>query len=165
MSAVISDCGRYRYTLEREWMTGRGTCLFVMLNPSTADARKDDPTIGRCIKFAQRWGFQKLTVGNLYAFRATDPKQMLATVNRTGPMNDPWLGLLAREADQIICAWGANAEPARAAEVVATLSAHRPVECLGTTADGSPKHPLARGRHRIPDDFEPIPFKAVTPSA
>ena len=161
MGAVISDCGRYRYTLEREWMTGEGTCLFVMLNPSTADASEDDPTIRRCIGFAQRWGYQRLEVGNLFAFRATDPADMLSVTpaEAAGPDNDDHLRDLSHGAGLIVAAWGAHSLAAfRRAAVLEILSeSEADVVCLGTTKYGSPRHPLyVRG------DFEPVPYPAET---
>lgn len=155
MGAVISDCGRYRYTLEREWMTGEGTCLFVMLNPSTADASEDDPTIRRCIGFAQRWGYQRLTVGNLFAFRATDPRKLVQVKDPGGPDNHLHLGRLAAEADRVVAAWGAF--PAAGQDYLAAVLSEvdSDLVCLGTTKNGSPRHPLyVRG------DFEPIPYRA-----
>jgi hypothetical protein len=154
VSAEISADGRYRYTLEREWMTGEGTCLFVMLNPSTADATEDDPTIRRCIGFAQRWGYQRLDVGNLFAMRATDPEDMLETTPRdaTGPDNDEWLGRLAARADRVVVAWGAHPLAVfRAAAVQSLLlKRHDAIHCLGTTKNGGPRHPLY-----VKGDFEP----------
>jgi hypothetical protein len=140
--AVLSDCGKYRYSLEREWMTGGGTCLFVMLNPSTADATEDDPTIRRCIGFAQRWGYQRLTVGNLFAYRATDPRELREVDDPGGPENPTHLGLLAREADRVVAAWGAF--PVTGAKWVDVVLSEvgGPLYCLGTTANGSPRHPL-----------------------
>jgi hypothetical protein len=154
VSAVISDDGRYRYTLEREWMTGEGTCLFVMLNPSTADATEDDPTIRRCIGFAQRWGYQRLTVGNLFGMRATDPAEMLETTPRdaTGSENDDWLRCLSAQADRVIAAWGAHPLSVFRAPAVQALllERHPAIHCLGTTQNGSPRHPLY-----VKGDFEP----------
>lgn len=146
MSPVISEDGRYRYTLERKWMTGEGTCLFVMLNPSTADASEDDPTIRRCIGFAQRWGYQRLAVGNLYAYRATDPAKLLEVdpLVAIGPRDDFWLEALSRRAKRVVVAWGANGVAlSRAPEVVRRLLERHPaVYCLGTTQNGAPRHPL-----------------------
>lgn len=158
MTAVISDCGRYRYTLEREWMTGVGTCLFVMLNPSTADASEDDPTIRRCIGFAQRWGYRRLTVGNLFAYRATDPRALGNVGDPTGPDNYRWLGRLVAEADRVIAAWGATAGSAAKGGHVDWLLAD--AHCLGTTKGGHPRHPLY-----VPGDFEPVPFTQFAEAA
>lgn len=170
--AVISDCGRYRYTLHREWLGGEGTCLFVMLNPSTADANEDDPTIRRCIGFAQRWGFNRLAVGNVYALRATDPKALKTEPYPVGePMpesnahtysnlNDEWLRKLCLDPDtkRVVVAWGANAEPRRAAQVTDVLTAHHlPVECLGRTKAGHPKHPLYLRSDTPLEHFDPHP--------
>jgi hypothetical protein len=164
MSAVISDCGHYRYALWREIperlgeLRPIGVCLFVMLNPSTADANIDDPTITRCIRFAQRWGYRRLAVGNLYAYRATDPRELGRVEDPVGPDNYAWLDRLVAEADTLIVAWGAGGgSAAKGAHVDRLLEAD--AMCLGTTADRYPKHPLARGRHRVPADFEPIPYR------
>lgn len=160
MGAVISDCGRYRYTLEREWMTGAGTCLFVMLNPSTADASEDDPTIRRCIGFAQRWGYQRLEVGNLFALRATDPKQLrrLPLEEAVGHDNDRWLRRLCTRAALIVCAWGAHSTAPYRMPWVEPILAERKggVVCLGTTKAGQPRHPLY-----VKGDTEPVPFTPV----
>ena len=145
-AATISDCGIYRYSLSREWLGGDGTVLFVMLNPSTADASVDDPTIRRCIGFAQRWGYARLTVGNLYAYRATDPRELDdaagAGVDPVGPENDDWLLRLSGGADEVIAAWGTKASAAREARVLRRLAPWCTINCLGTTKSGQPKHPL-----------------------
>lgn len=137
----------YRYTLTRgPWLNGEGTVLFVMLNPSTADEHQDDPTIRRCVGFAQSWGFRRLTVGNLYALRATDPRELFRAADPVGPRNDLALIELARWADEVIVAWGAtqHPQPARAQHLLELLrAAHGPVKCLGLTpATGQPRHPL-----------------------
>lgn len=84
-SAVISECGSYRYRLERVWEAEKDRVAFIMLNPSTADASKDDPTIRRCIGFAKAWGFGGLIVGNLFALRSTDPKALYGHKDPVGP--------------------------------------------------------------------------------
>lgn len=141
MSAVLSPCGRYRYSLTRTFFTGRGRVLFVMLNPSTADAETDDPTIRRCIGFARKWGFQRLDVANLFAWRATDPQELRRAIDPVGPENDRRLMMLSSCADAVIAAWGAQGSYRnRATEVLGLLEGT--VEHLGLTRQGHPKHPL-----------------------
>ena len=154
--AVISDCGTYRYALQREgWLTGAGTVLFVMLNPSTADVSVNDPTIRRCIRFAQDWGFNRLTVANLYAFRATQPAELATVDDPVGLYADPWIYRLCTEASEVIVAWGAGvfASVRRQRDVLDILTeSHAPL-CLGTTQGGQPRHPLY-----IRADQQPVPF-------
>ncbi|KKM80047.1 hypothetical protein LCGC14_1343720 [marine sediment metagenome] len=141
MSAVLSPCGRYRYSLTREFFMGAGRVLFVMLNPSTADAETDDPTIRRCIGFARRWGFRRLDVGNLFAWRATNPKEIRQVSDPVGPENDRRLMYLSECADAVIAAWGTHgAYRNRDSDVLALLAGK--VEHLGLTKQGHPKHPL-----------------------
>lgn len=142
----MSACGTYRYQLVREWSAGN-LLPFVMLNPSTADANSDDPTIRRCIGFAKREGATGIVVYNLYAFRATSPADIKTAANPYGPDNDGWLMNLSRWAGDngksIVCAWGTNASEnavKRATKIFATFGAM--TACLGKTKDGHPKHPL-----------------------
>lgn len=145
-SAVISDCSRYRYVLSRPSELAdptSGTALFVMLNPSTADAKVDDPTIRRCRAFARTWGCAGIKVLNLYAYRATNPAELKTCGDPIGPDNDSWLLKLAINYRDVVFAWGANAEPERAAEVVDIFRRGRcRMLCLGTTKSGAPRHPL-----------------------
>lgn len=144
--AVISPCGSYRYMLTRpseHLFPTTGPAVFVMLNPSTADAEQDDPTIRRCRGYARSWDCAGIVVANLYAFRATSPKALLTCPDPVGPDNDEWLRELALEHKEIVCAWGANANPKRAAEVVKIFrDAGAKLWCLGTTKSGAPRHPL-----------------------
>ncbi|MCA8947451.1 MAG: DUF1643 domain-containing protein [Planctomycetes bacterium] len=140
MSAVISDCGKYRYVLRREIGAGDLTVMFLMLNPSTADAELDDPTIRRCKGFAAAAGAKTLLVGNLYGLRSTDPDQLWASPDPVGPDNDLWLTDLASRSDLIVAAWGQNAKSSRVDAVASLIK--KPMMCLGTTKSGSPKHPL-----------------------
>ncbi|WP_162343230.1 DUF1643 domain-containing protein [Cyclobacterium salsum] len=105
-SAKISSCEKYRYTLTRIWETGKPLVLFVMLNPSTADATKDDRTITRCIGFSKSWGYGGLHVCNLFAFRATKPKDLLICDNPFGDENIDHIRQLIDKVDKVICAWG-----------------------------------------------------------
>ena len=146
MTAVISPCGTYRYLLKRcaESMAPmKSTALFIMLNPSTADARLDDPTIRRCRAFAKLWDCNGLAVANLYALRSTKPAALWIHPDPVGPENDDYLWNFARECGDVVCAWGSNARPERAARVVNIMrDADARLWCLGTTKDGSPRHPL-----------------------
>lgn len=143
--ALISDCGRYRYWLTRTWGTLRPAC-FIMLNPSTADASVDDPTIRRCIGFAKAWGCSGITVVNLFAFRATDPKKMKAVnFDAIGPENDRHIKICVASAGITVCAWGAHGGfLGRDQEVkkIARSAGSLITQCLGRTKDGYPKHPL-----------------------
>ena len=110
-SAGISDCGEYRYWLTRAQPhgVGRGRCTFIMLNPSTADAEEDDPTIRRCMNFAWSWGFNNLLVLNLFAYRATSPKDLKIASDPVGPNNKHYFKISSEvESDRVICAWGAH---------------------------------------------------------
>lgn len=142
--ALISDDGWYRYWLTRRWNTG-SVATFVMLNPSTADASLDDPTIRRCIGFAKAWGCGALSVVNLYAFRSTDPKGLWIAEDPVGPDNDDHLSAAALGAAisgwPLVAAWGANAKPDRVSHVLA-LPGMDALTALGTTKDGAPRHPL-----------------------
>ncbi|HEP1206998.1 TPA: DUF1643 domain-containing protein [Stenotrophomonas maltophilia] len=146
-TAVISDCGNYRYLLTRPsevTRPERGTALFLMLNPSTADAAVDDPTIRRCRGFAKAWGCNGLTVANLFALRSTDPAMLLSHADPIGPLNDDWLRRLAHEYGDVVCAWGAHSMAVGRSIVVAQLlrQAGARLWCLGATKHGFPRHPL-----------------------
>jgi hypothetical protein len=145
-SAEISDFEVYRYSLTRYW--GPSAMLpFVMLNPSTADADIDDPTIRRCMSFARREGFGGVKVVNLFAFRATKPADMKSAADPFGPLTEQALTTVANHSrthtTPIVCAWGANGTDAAAARALACLI-RGPVRlvCLGKTASGAPRHPL-----------------------
>ena len=138
--ARFSECGRYRYRLWRRWSHDPGMALFVMLNPSTADGAQDDPTIRRCVAFAQRWGCGALSVVNLFAFRSTDPAGLLTATDPVGPDNDEAIRQAAADASLVVMAWGAHAMAAeRGRQVLPML---RAPHYLKLNRDGSPAHPL-----------------------
>lgn len=143
MSAIISKNGLYRYWLERELSGGKSTCVFVMLNPSTADAKLDDPTIRRCISFGERLQCGKLVVVNLFAFRATKPVDLYKARDPIGPENDKYLHKALNLPGVIICGWGANKTMGRD-DRIKELATRSNVNlcCLGKTAKGAPRHPL-----------------------
>ena len=113
-----------------------------MLNPSTANATRNDPTIRRCIGFARAWGYERLVVTNLFGLRATLPAALRSAVDPIGPENDRHLRRAAVQADRIVCAWGVHgALGNRGAEVLTLLKGFR-LEHLGLTRGGHPRHPL-----------------------
>jgi len=142
-TAVIH--GVYRYQLTRIWDAEGDRAVFVMLNPSTADAREDDPTIRRCVGFSRSWGLGGIVVVNLFGLRATDPTELLTAADPVGPENENWVRQTLRyEAGQVVCAWGAHpavGERGKAFEVLAA-QCERELWCLGKTAAGAPEHPL-----------------------
>lgn len=146
--ARISTDGQYRYTLTRVWDETKPYIVFVMLNPSTADASEDDPTIKRCIEFAKREGCGALHVVNLFAYRATEPMQMRRAVNPVGTDNDATLietfKKAAYDKATVVGAWGTNGWHMGRDTVVEALAATSglALKCFGQNRDGSPKHPL-----------------------
>lgn len=153
--ADISRCGRYRYTLWRKWAPGE-TVMFIGLNPSTADATLDDPTIRRCIGFARAWGFGGLMMTNLFAWRATDPRDMKAAESPIGPFNNDVLWTAHMNAALTVAAWGAHGTHlGRDAAVRAMLPR---LHYLRLTKDGHPGHPLY-----LPASLRPVEW--VTPNA
>ena len=161
-SAVISDCGLYRYRLERRWQRPHCDMLvWIMLNPSRADADIDDPTIRRCARFSQGWGYGGLIAVNLFALRSTDPSALLTATDPVGSENDEHIINACTEfmpseygRRDIIAAWGAHPfATARALHVLAmaTTEAH----CLGTTKEGHPRHPLHVRADQPRINFEP----------
>lgn len=141
--ALHSDCGHYRYLLTRRWGQG-GTLLYVMLNPSTADERQNDPTIERCERRARAMGFGAFAVANLFGWKATLPKVLKRTTDPIGTQNDEVLLGAATRADLILCGWGTHgAHLGRGAQVREKLAAaNLPLWSLGLTKDGHPRHPL-----------------------
>lgn len=142
--AVISDCGRYRYLLRRTWDHAKPRALYVMLNPSTANAEVDDATIRSCIRLAKGMGYGSFEVVNLYALRATNPATLLSDLTPTGPCNREIVANAIARCDIVICAWGAHQmAAARSRKMVEQIRAQRPAAyCFGTTKSSAPKHPL-----------------------
>ena len=144
--AVISDCKQYRYLLRRTWDQEKPRALIVMLNPSTADAETDDPTIRSCIRLCKGLNYGSFEVVNLFAWRATNPNDLGDVRYPIGDRNNDTIEAAGARCDFYICAWGAHPMAKswqRDAEVYNILAAHRPaIFCLGTTKTGAPKHPL-----------------------
>lgn len=139
--AIFDATGRYRYLLRRRWGAGPRVA-FVMLNPSTADASRDDPTIRRCVGFARRWGFRSVDVVNLFAYRTPHPRALARAADPVGPANDRHLRRAVRRAALVVCAWGATDLAHARARAVAGLFDGIRLRCLGWTRSGAPRHPL-----------------------
>lgn len=154
--ALLSACGRYRYTLTRVLNPNvareqRRTLLMLGVNPSTADGETDDASIRKMCGFARRWGFDRLQVGNVFGWRATDVRELARAPDPVGPENDEHLDQLIGGADLVVPCWGRQSKVPPALRprfnVVRTLiqAWERPTACLGRCSDGSPRHPLMLG--------------------
>jgi hypothetical protein len=143
-NAVISDCGKYRYLLRRTWDHAKMHALFVMLNPSTADAKLDDPTIRSCVRLVSGLGYGSIEVVNIFGWRATDPNELPKQADPVGPMNESIVAAAILRCDVVICAWGGNAMAARKSDFLCGMIRRwkPPAYCFGTTKSGAPRHPL-----------------------
>lgn len=158
--ATLSFDGVYRYTLlrsteEPDFIDRADAVNFIMLNPSTADAELDDPTIRRCMGFAWEWGYKQLIVTNLFALRATDPKALYKHPDPVCEQNDKMIRVVASSCEKVVCAWGTHgAYQGRGKEVLRMLNEWgcRPYH-LGLTKGGFPKHPLYLPSSTKPEKF------------
>lgn len=161
--AILDDDREYRYRLwrtitpaEQATLTGdgdRSTVAFVLLNPSTADETDDDRTLRRCTGYAERWGYDRLELVNLFAYRTKEPSELETVDDPFGPKNWLHIGDVCRDADRVVVGWGAH-------DIASTLGLNSIARCLratrgrlyalGTTKDGHPRHPLY-----LPNDAEP----------
>lgn len=148
-SAVLSECGRYRYRLDRTVDPSKqGRVCWVMLNPSTADASVDDPTLRRCIGYTRAWHHAALVVVNLFAWRATDPSDLPADIGEAvGPLADEHIVAALRVSSLVVCGWGAIGRREhvltrrRAVLDLIASCGHQPM-ALARTKCGNPRHPL-----------------------
>jgi len=141
---VFSDDRKYRYTLHHEWCPNKPTAAFIGLNPSTADEQELDPTLRRIRGFCESWGFGSFTMLNLFAFRATDPRDMKSAVDPIGPMNDDMIVKTCMSCNMIIACWGNHGSfMGRSKRTKSMLTNHRfNVSYLKMTKAGEPSHPL-----------------------
>lgn len=154
--ANISSCGRYRWSLSRVWDDDLPPLILGMLNPSTADGLLDDATIRVCMGRARLMDCGGLVVFNEFAYRATDPADMMTADDPVGPENDQQIrNILAIDAKMVIVAWGAHGGYRNRANIVLDMIRGAGVTpyCLGKTKEGYPKHPL-----RISYSVTPIPY-------
>ncbi|MDY8137584.1 DUF1643 domain-containing protein [Aquimarina sp. 2201CG5-10] len=134
--AIISECGKYRYRLWRIWDESKPKVMFIMLNPSLADAERDDPTIRRCINFAISWGFGGIYVGNIHPYRSTDPRKLKKVMNTYGKNNVVHIVSMLDKCQVVVCAWGNNERPPEYFKELSKL------HYLELSKNGTPKHPL-----------------------
>jgi len=159
--ATFSPCRRWRYLLWRRWDEKKPVANFLMLNPSTADEAKLDPTCSRARDYAERWGFGALIVTNVFAWRATDPAKMKAVEDPVGPGNDAAIVKAAKESEIVVCAWGNHgAHKDRSKQILKILSKNKiRLHTLRLNANGEPAHPLY-----LPGKLEPISWAASSAS-
>jgi hypothetical protein len=155
--ATFSEDRLYRYSLWRRW-GGKSSrkVTFVMLNPSTADAEKFDPTVRRCFGYAQDWGFGGLEVVNLFAYRSTYPEHLKTAIDPVGPENDAAIIKAVKTSDIVVAAWGVHGcLLGRDSEVHELIASTRDLHCIGTTKAGHPLHPLHQPKRLNPVIFHP----------
>ncbi len=147
--ALISNDGLYRYWLTREWSEGPRLIAFIGLNPSIADALIDDPTMRRLVGFARAWGYDRLVMLNLFAYRATNPEELTLARDPVGIQNDFHLAAQTEYAETVVACWGNGGqlvrpemERSRDWVVRRMFQSYRSLHCLGMTGLGYPKHPL-----------------------
>ena len=140
--ATFSPCRRWRYLLWRRWDASKPVANFLMLNPSTADEVKLDPTCSRARNYAEHWGFGSLYVTNIFGWRATDPEEMKAAEDPVGPGNDAAIVRAAKEADLVVCAWGNHGSHQERSKQIRRLLQGQKLHTLRLNANGEPAHPL-----------------------
>jgi len=153
--AQFSRCRRWRYLLWRRWDPSRPVANFLMLNPSTADEFKLDPSCTRARNYAERWGYGGLIVTNIFGWRATDPKVMRSVKDPVGRGNDAAIVRAAREAKIVVCAWGTHGQHLGRGTEVLDLLKDVQLHALRVTADGHPAHPLYLPQALTPAVFPP----------
>jgi hypothetical protein len=162
--AVFSVDRAHRLELTRVWDRALPMLVVCMLNPSTADHEVEDPTLLALIHFGKLWGYGGLRIVNLYSLRTSKPAEMFAALDRaTHVDNERYRAeatFYARDhGGRMLAAWG-NGGAVRATFFSAWAVQHVDLVCLGTTLSGAPKHPMARGQHRIPRDQMPMVWRA-----
>ncbi|WGH79802.1 DUF1643 domain-containing protein [Jannaschia ovalis] len=158
-TATYSADERYRYDLIRTWDGAGERINFVMLNPSTATELANDPTVERCERRARALGYGAFRVTNIFAYRATDPRDMRACPDPVGgSANDAAIRAAAHWADAVVCAWGVHGAHLDRGPAVERLlrATGRPLSMLGLSKDGHPKHPLYIGYAVRPQPWEAV---------
>lgn len=157
--ALLSPDRVYRYTLERTWDPERPQCAFIGLNPSTADESALDPTLRRCVRFADGWGYGSFVMLNLFAFRSTDWRGLHHARDPVGPANDRWIDQMTAEVVNdggiVVCCWGTHAQfvAGGRARIAAVRDGLAEPYYIRLTKSGFPEHPLY-----LPSRLEPTPW-------
>ena len=150
-TAVLSPCGTYRYRLERDVGMDGPVFAFFGVNPSIADATINDQTVGKWIGFVKRWGGRRFIVGNVFAYRATDVRELRAVQQPVGPDNFAHLERIAADADVLVPCWGDRTKVPRSLHhhidktLAFLLTLGKPVRAFGFSKRGDPLHPLMLG--------------------
>lgn len=152
--AILSRNRLYRYVLWREWDISKGTCVFIGLNPSTADENEDDPTLRRCANFAKEWGFGKCVIINLFAYRATKPEELKKQYKPVGYKNNHHIKTESTNAAMVVAAWGNQGSFLKRDEKVLKLLKDVPLRCFKVTSKGQPAHPLYQPKDISLIDYE-----------
>ena len=150
-SAILSADRKYRYVLTRIWDETKPTVGFIGLNPSTADEEADDKTIRKCIGYAKRWGYGKLIMANLFAFRSTDPSLLKRVEDPVGPDNDSYIQKCVSESNLVIACWGNHGKLLNRDKVL--MDSLPNLVCLKRNKNGTPHHPLYLSK-----DITPVPY-------
>lgn len=148
-AAEISRCGRYRYTLARTWDPDLPYVAFIGLNPSTADAVENDPTLNRCIQYARAWGYGGVRMVNLFAFGTTSPADMKAADDPVGPDNDVALQSVCEDAGLVVAACGNHGSFRNRSHEVRTML--EGLYCHKVNKTGEPAHPLYQRKTARPE--------------
>jgi hypothetical protein len=149
--AILSENRKYRYVLSRFWDESKPVVMIIGLNPSTADETKNDPTITRCIDFAKSWGYGGVYMLNLFAFRATLPKDMIDEEEPIGNDNDSYIDKYSKLSEKVVCAWGNDGTYKNRSKEI--LSKFDNLYYLKLNQTGEPSHPLYLNGNLIPIKF------------
>ena len=151
-NAILSADRKYRYILSRTWDETKPTVLFIGLNPSTADEEIDDPTIRKCINYAKSWGYGKILMPNLFAFRSTDPNNLKHELDPVGSENNTYILKSASKADLVIACWGNPGRLFNRDKEVISLIPN--LHCLKRNKNGTPHHPLYLSKDIKPSSYK-----------
>jgi hypothetical protein len=149
--AKLSVCRKYRFALWRTWDEEKPYAMIIGLNPSTADETENDPTITRCINFSKSWGYGGVCMVNLFAYRATNPSDMMASKDPVGADNDAWLSDLAKNAGIIVAAWGNGGNYLGRSATIKNMLPN--LHCIKMNKSGEPSHPLY-----LKSELKPVPM-------